>query len=64
MENKDERNLLNSYIKQNKRDSESGLSAFDKHYVYYIRPSDLKSYQTLKQAEELLLSTESSILNP
>ena len=64
MEIRDEPSLLNSFIKQHKNEeSESMLSNFDKHYVYYIRPSDIKSYQTLKQAEDLLLSPESNVLN-
>jgi len=60
---KDEHSLLNSFIKNRNLESESMMSNFDKHYVYYIRPSDIKSYQTLKQAEELLLSPESDVLN-
>ena len=46
---KDEKNLLNMYNKQNIiSDTESVLSNFDKHYVHYVRPSDLKSFQTLR----------------
>jgi hypothetical protein len=45
MEIRQENNLLNYYLKNNNQDnSESNFSGFDKHYVYYIRPSDLKSY--------------------
>ena len=40
----EEVNLLNTYSQGFAEAQERTLSSFDKHYVYYIRPSDRKSY--------------------